>query len=369
MNNERLFMPSVDESEIGAEAQLTKKLPAEEKTKRQERRERPDGLAQYISQWWQGDAHTHSKESTRPGFGYVEAIYDLKEERKYSESLGLEFVCITEHASLPGAPAKQAANSEIGQSLLAEAERIKAINQEQSSQVAMLSGVEANIFYDGAEPALDLPPAILEKLDLVIASRHKIDRSKEPEAVKQTLLFAARQPQVDVIGHPDRNTRINNETSPQYWESYWSIWPEILDEMARNHKAFEINLNAPPSKKLIEMAIKYNLKFFINFDAHDFNQYKKEQTGIIRAGEEAKKRWAEERMQDGDEAILKEYKIDRLSSGPGVVAILRLVRWLKRLERWGVTPDRVVNSSKENLLHFLTEERGKQTENLDFLNS
>ena len=120
-------------------------------------------------------------------------------------------------------------------------------------------------------------------------------------------LFAIKDPLVDVIGHPDRYTRKDKEKSPEYWQEYWSIWPEILEEMVKQNKAFEINMNSQPSKKLIDMAAKAGVKFFINYDAHDFNQYKKQATELSQAGEKAKKKWAREEITDEDLEILKEY--------------------------------------------------------------
>lgn len=363
---ERFFTPSINKDQIGPAIKLTEQKRGEKK----ERRGRADSLSQYILKWWQGDAHTHSKESTREGFGYPEGIYDIEEIINYYKSLGLKFACFTEHASKPGSPEKQSVDSNISRSLIKEAGRINQINRESGKELAALSGVETNILFDeDGEPSLDLPDEVLQKLDLVIASRHAIAQEKEPAAIKKTLLFAIRNPQVDVIGHPDRYTRKDKETSPEYWQEYWEIWPELLAEMVKNNKVFEINLNNPPAEELIEMAVKAGVKFFINYDAHDFNQYKKEQTEISIAGEKAKKKWAKEESADSDLEVLKSYKMERLSSGPGVMAILKLVRLIKKLESSGVTPDRVVNSSRDNLLDFLTKDRNKKTENLDFLKS
>ncbi len=365
-NKKRFFIPQVEKDQIGPETKLSK---PEEEGKR-EQRERKDSLSQYISKWWQGDAHSHSKESTREGYDYPEGIYDLREIMDYYKSLDLKFVCFTEHASKPGSPEKQAIDSKISQSLLREAERITKINRERKGDIAALSGVETNIFFDENNfTTLDIPNEVLQKIDLIIASRHAIAQEKEPRAIKETLLFAIENPQVDVIGHPDRYTRKDKEKSQEYWQEYWSIWPKILQEMVNNNKAFEINLNNPPSRKLIEMATKIGVKFFINYDAHDFNQYKKRQTQMSNIGEKAKKKWAKEELSDEDLETLKKYKRERLSSGPGVTAILRLVKWIKRLESLGVTPENVINSSRDNLLDFLTKDRRKKTENLDFLKS
>lgn len=369
MHKENFSIPIVDKQKIGPE----KKLPEKERQRKKERREKKDSLSQYILKWWKGDAHSHSRESTREGFGYTEGIYDIKEAMNYYQELGLEFACFTEHASKPGSPKKQSPESAISKSLLKEAERITEINKklETEKELVALSGAEINIFYDKNKPSLDIPDEILQKLDLVIASRHAITKEKEPPAIKQSLLFAIENPTVDAIGHPDRYTRRGKKDAPEdwdkYWQEYWSIWPEILQAMIKNNKAFEINLNNPPSKKLVKMAAEKGVKFFINYDAHDFDQYKKEDSELIEKGKSAKRKWGRQDIDDDSLAILGEYKEQRLSSGPGYKAIRGLVEQIKRLESLNVDPNRVINSSKDRSLDFLTKERNKKTENLEYL--
>jgi histidinol phosphatase-like PHP family hydrolase len=362
--NERFYSPQVGKDKIGAE----RHVPEDVRAKRKERRERAESISSYMLRWWRGDAHTHSKISTREGFGYSEGIYDMEEIMEYYKSLQLEFVCFSEHSSKPGSPEILTIDSPISRSILTQAEKITHINRERGGDIGALSSIEANIMFDAqGEPRLDLPQEVVEKLDIVLASRHGIAREKEPAAIKASLLAAIRNPSVDVIGHPDRYTRKDNETSPEYWQEYWGIWPEILQEMADRNVAFEININSQPSHELIKKAVEHNVKFFINYDAHDFNQFKKEQTDTSVAGEDAKNKWATEVATVEDLENLRRYKEDRLSAGPGVIAILQLYRWIKTLESLGVTEQQVVNSSKENLLTFLVREKGKNTENLRFL--
>lgn len=359
------FIPSVELEKIGPE----KNVPADVKEKREKRREREDSLSQYIKQWWQGDAHVHSSDSTGRGYGHFEATFNRDEIAEYEKTLGLEFVAFTDHSSNPANPEKLTIDSEISKSLEREAEDVFEFNKKTEGNLMALSGVEANILFDeNGEPMIDVPEKILNKLDIVIASRHQIANEKDPQAIKKSLLTAIENPAVDVIGHPDRHTRINNEKSKEYWEKYWEIWPDILKEMEKNSKAFEINLNAPPSKKLVEMAAQSNVKFFINFDAHDFIQYKKE-LKEKKDVESAKQKWGKGELTEEDKELIHQYKLENLQTGPGVRAILGLVRWLKSLESLGVAPDRVVNSSKGRILKFLTEERGKNTENIKHLQS
>lgn len=353
----------------GMDRNITRNIEQRNKEQYGEK-ERKKTLSQYILKWWRGDAHTHSKESTREDYGYAEGVYGIKEILDYYKKIGLEFACFAEHASKPGAPSKQSAESPVCQSLLKEAREIAEINKERGGDIAGLSSVEANIMFDeNGEPILDIPEEVLQKLDIVIASRHAIADEKEPRAIKKSLIAAINNKSIDVIGHPDRYARKDGDQPQEYWDEYYGAWEEIAEEMARQGKAFEINLNNPPDEKLLEIAIEAGLKFFINFDAHDFGQYKKDEAEIIKKGEAAKNRWAKGEMAADDEEILDQYKDYRLSEGPGVRPILKLVRIIKKLEKAGVTPGKVINSSRDRLLEFLTEERGKSTENLEYLKS
>ncbi|MBI4414966.1 MAG: hypothetical protein HY566_01865 [Candidatus Kerfeldbacteria bacterium] len=149
--------------------------------------------------------------------------------------------------------------------------------------------------------------------------------------------------------------------------TYWRNMEEVLDAMAANGKAMEINLSAQPSETLIGKAVARGIPFFLNFDAHDFNKYKWQHTELHKKGYKAKDAWAKGELTPEDEGVLRLYKMDRMSSGPGVRPLLHLVRTIRMLERLGVKPDRVVNSSKNRLTTFLTETRGKHTENLENL--
>ena len=75
------------------------------------------------------------------------------------------------------------------------------------------------------------------------------------------MLAAVTNNSVDAIGHPDRYARKDGEQSQEYWNEYYGMWGEVLEEMARQGKAFEINLNSPPDEKLLKMAIDAGLKF------------------------------------------------------------------------------------------------------------
>ncbi|MBU2235834.1 hypothetical protein KKA01_02105 [Patescibacteria group bacterium] len=358
---ELLSVPNIDPQE---EARIKRQRAESESGLAPRENKRRRELTEYIFKWWQGDAHSHSTRSTREETGRFEGLYNIAEIMEYYEKLGLRFVGFAEHTSDPGSPKRLSPKDPISQSLINEAEEIERINRGEQFEMVALASTEANIMFDkDGQPMLDVPDEVLAKLDLVVASRHAIENEKEPSAIKESLLAAIRNKHVDVIGHPDRYTRKDKEKSSEYWEEYWGIWQEILDEMVTRNKAFEINLSSQPSRKLLKMAAESEVKFCLNLDAHDFNQFKS--GGMEVHGE--KKKWAADEASDEDMEILDKYRIERMTSGPGVRIISRLVRYLKTLESLGVTPDRVINSSPEHLVNFLTETRGKSTSNLLFL--
>lgn len=407
---------------------------------------RHERIVERIRQWWGGDTHAHSTRSTREGYVDAEGIYTVREMREYRNALGMEFGALTEHATVPKNPERISPDHPVAQALMQEAEEIWSINKEHPEGTALFSGVEASIMFDGEQATLDVPDETLKHMDLVIASRHGIEREKELPAIKESLEAAVLHPEVHVLGHFDRNLmapehdwtffrnnfpeaqdfeqqvkRLQAEkkekiaTNPEDAETieaelqamysrirkaigkellsesdqsdarllrwrkafddlslqYHEMWAGLFERMASKKMALEISMSAQPSKKLIEMAAKAGVPFFLAFDVHDFDRYKWRHTDTQKSAYTAKKRWANQ-WKDGplteeDEELLREYKEERLGSGPGVIPVLRLLRWIKRLESYGVTPERVMNSSKDRLMRFLMEDHGKRTPNLDLL--
>lgn len=89
-----------------------------------------------------------------------------------------------------------------------------------------------------------------------------------------------------------------------------------------------------------------------------------EKQELWKNGESAIRHWGEDRKEDGDMQKIEDYKTDRLASGPGSRSIRELVKIFKKMDKYGIDKDRIVNSSLENLISFLVDERGKTTENL-----
>lgn len=311
-----------------------------------------------IRKWWSGNIHTHSEKSTRDEYFpfHLESEYYQEEIITYLMGLGLQFVVFTDHASNPASPCQLDKESSICQSLLEQKENIARLRKRKDFLI--LSGAEASVFLDNeGNPQIDIPDYILDRLDLVIVSRHA-QSGRTDEEQKECLLEATRV--ADIIGHPDRHCN---------WKR---VLPEVLTAMKVKNIAYEINISSLPNdseerRAILKMIADSQVMIAINYDIHSFDQFAdwgltEEEIKLVEKGVMVKEKWGRgERLSAKELEILKAYKQMRLSSGPGVLPGLKLLRVIKDLEGFGVEPERIINSSRESLLNFLIK-RGK---NLD----
>ena len=341
-----------------------------------------------IRKYYVGEMHAHSQRSNRGEMGGSEdgRLYNDKRLMQYADKLGLDFVVFSEHASNTGSPEPLKETHSICRSLLEQQKDIDEINSSDKYSPMALSAVETSIFFnEDGEATLDLPDSVLHKLDLVIASRHGIAEQREPEKIKESLLTAIHNPEVDIIGHPYRNvefydndwnyfkkyfrkdTKVFNELDAiekeKQWvkikqiigktelidggrtedlhslflklkNEYWEMWDEVLNEMEKRGKAFEINLNVfSPNKKfyqtlLKKAALRKGLMFTISYDFHNLDQQREFKDDNI------------------------EERLDEIKNPGRARAAQRLLGLTSLLENFGIEPERVVNSSLDNLRDF-----------------
>lgn len=325
-------------------------------------------MAKYdLHNWWRGDGHTHSIYSTRDSYNYAEGIYSVTELLEYFDKIDLDFVCFSEHSSKPSEPHKLEFGDKICKSLLKEQVELEEINRSEKYNIALFGGVEANIFYYEGKPIIDVPDHVLQQLDLVIASRHGRSGEKDILKIKETLLYAAQHPLVQVIGHPDRYTRNNDTVDMNYWNEYWAIWFDVCKAIVKHNKAFEININSQPDQKLVDIAIEAGCKFVINLDAHDWQQFSNTCDEACQHANDIKEKWSQHEANSYELKEFEDYKNTHLNKGPGIEATKRLYKWIQYLGERGVEPDRVLNSSLENLLRFIYIDHKKTTPNLEYL--
>jgi DNA polymerase (family 10) len=131
-----------------------------------------------------GDLHLHTIYSD--GRDSVETVI------RSGEALGYEYIAITDHS-----PASAASRVHSETTLLRQMEEIDEL-QVRYPRIRVLKGIEADILPDGS---LDLPDALLARLDIVLASLHD-DAGQGPEALLSRYAAAAAHPLVNVLTHP-----------------------------------------------------------------------------------------------------------------------------------------------------------------------
>ena len=350
-----------------------------------------------VREYYGGEVHSHSRWSDRgevEGGGKERTVHNETRLLEYADKLGLDFVVFSEHASDPGDPVKLPESHPICQSLLKGKQRINDINSSDKYSAQAFSAAEASIFFDkNGDAVIDLPDSVLFKLDLVIASRHAIAEEKEPSKIKESLLVAIDNPEIDVIGHPYRNIEFYEHDwnyFKEYWrkdaamkqelegmerdkkgdekkqiigkdqlgnnerikelngkfselkEEYWQGWEEVLKAMEEKGKAFEINLNAfDPNEEfyrsLLERAVKHkDLNFSITYDFHSLSQ-----------------------LDSFDNKGSLAEKPDGIKNPARAKGAQRLLDLINLLEKVGVDNKRIINSSRERLEQFI-DDRGRQ---------
>jgi DNA polymerase (family 10) len=170
-----------------------------------------------------------------------------------ADALGMEYLTITDHS-----PEAHYAGGVTVDRLKAQWDEIARVQER--VRVRLLRGTECDILRDGA---LDYPDAILEALDVVIASvhaRHRMDRAQ----MTQRLLRAMTHPAFKIWGHA-RGRLI--PTRPPFD----CDMDAVLDGLARSRGAVEVNgdprrLDMEP--RWLRAARERGIPFVVSTDAH-----------------------------------------------------------------------------------------------------
>jgi DNA polymerase (family 10) len=131
-----------------------------------------------------GDLHMHTTWSD--GRDSIETMV------RTARQLGYEYVAITDHS--PNSGAARAMNEEQAAQQIVEIDQVRRLVPD----ITILHGAEVDILPDGR---LDLPEALLERLDIVLASLHHA-AGQDPETLTRRVLTAIEHPLVNVITHP-----------------------------------------------------------------------------------------------------------------------------------------------------------------------
>jgi DNA polymerase (family 10) len=165
-----------------------------------------------------GELHSHSTWSD--GGSTIEEMWEAARAR------GLSYLALTDHSHSLGVT-----NGLTVERLREQRVVIDQINQ-RGEAPRILQGTELEIRSDGT---LDFPDDVLASLDVVVASVHS-GFAQSREKMTARLIAAARNPHVDIIGHP--SGRLIGRREP-----YDVDLEALIDVCAKTGTALEINAN------------------------------------------------------------------------------------------------------------------------------
>jgi putative hydrolase len=195
---------------------------------------------------YQGDIHSHTN--------WSDGRATMLEMAKGAEALGYKYLGITDHS--PRITVVHGLNAER---LVAQSREMAEV-QEQVEGLTLLQGIEVDILEDGS---LDLPDAVLEILDVVIASPH-VKLRQDPTAMTERMMRAVSHPHVDVIGHPTGRRPGSREGATYDFEA-------VFKEAAKHGVAMEIDCDPARmdlSPEMARLAYELGCTFSVDADAH-----------------------------------------------------------------------------------------------------
>jgi DNA polymerase (family 10) len=199
---------------------------------------------------------------------YSDGKNTVEQMARAAEAMGMQYITITDHS-----PTAHYAGGLQVDRLKRQWDEIA--NAQEKVKVRLLRGTESDILADGA---LDYPDAILEQLDIVIASIHNRFRMSS-EQMTRRVVRAMRHPLFKVWGHAQGRYVL---TRPPFD----CDMDAVLDAVASSRAAVEVNgdphrLDMVP--RWIREARKRGVRFVISTDAHSTSQLRNVRFGVAMA--------------------------------------------------------------------------------------
>ncbi len=208
-----------------------------------------------------GDVHMHTVETD--GRNTIEEMAAAARGRGYA------YMAITDHSKNLAF-----ANGLTDKRALDHIHRIRTVEKEMGG-VRIFAGIEVDILGDGS---LDLSDAVLEQMDIVIASVHS-QFNQDRAAMTDRLLKAIENPNTSLIGHPTGRLLLRRD-------AYHFDLDAILKAAAQHKVAMELN-SYPDRLDLSEvhlrLAKQHGVKIVINTDSHHTSHLEKIRYGITQA--------------------------------------------------------------------------------------
>jgi putative hydrolase len=195
---------------------------------------------------YKGDLHSHTT--------WSDGRATMLEMAQGAQALGYSYLGITDHS-----PRITVVHGLDAERLVAQSREMASV-QDQVEGITLLQGIEVDILEDGS---LDLPDAVLEILDVVIASPH-VKLRQETAAMTERMMRAVAHPHVDVIGHPTGRRPGSREGATYDFEL-------VFKEAAKHGVAMEIDCDPARldlSPEMARLALECGCNFVVDADAH-----------------------------------------------------------------------------------------------------
>jgi putative hydrolase len=232
---------------------------------------------------YQGDVHSHTN--------WSDGRATMLQMAEGARALGYSYLGVTDHS-----PRIKVVNGLNAERLVAQSREMAEV-QSQVDGVTLLQGIEVDILEDGS---LDLPDAVLEILDVVIASPH-VKLRQEPAAMTERMLRAVAHPHVDVIGHPTGRRPGSREGASYDFEA-------VFKEAAKNAVALELDCDPARmdlSPEMARLALELGCNFALDADAHAPAEFAYVPMGL----------WMARRAGIPEDRILNFRPLDQLTMG------------------------------------------------------
>ncbi len=208
-----------------------------------------------------GEVHMHTVET--------DGRCTIGEMAEAAKARGYQYMAITDHSKNLAF-----ANGLDDKRAVEHIARIRAAN-DQIDGITIMAGIEVDILADGE---LDLSDAVLEQMDVVVASVHSAF-NQEPQQMTDRLLRALDNKNVSILGHPTGRLLLRRD-------AYAYDMDAVLKTALKNKIAME--LNAYPDRLdlndvHLRMARERGVKIVINTDAHHTSHFEKIKYGILQA--------------------------------------------------------------------------------------
>jgi putative hydrolase len=193
-----------------------------------------------------GDLHAHTD--------WSDGRATMLEMAEGARALGYRYLGITDHS-----PRIAVVHGLDAERLVAQSGEMAEV-QSRVDGLTLLQGIEVDILEDGS---LDLPDAVLEILDVVIASPH-VKLRQEPAAMTERMMRAVSNRHVDIVGHPTGRRPGSREGATYDFEL-------VFREAARNGVALEIDCDPARmdlSPEMARLACDLGCSFAVDGDAH-----------------------------------------------------------------------------------------------------